>query len=197
MSYPAIYLASASPRRQELLRQLGVAFDVLVADIPESPAAGESARVYVQRLARAKAEAGAHLARERGLPPRPVLGADTEVVLDGEILGKPTDAAHGRAMLTRLAGRTHEVLTAIALVSDAGTQTALSETRVTMALMSDAEIDAYWRSGEPADKAGGYGIQGLAAAFIERIEGSYSGVVGLPLYEVARVLTALRAAPSM
>ena len=188
MSYHAIYLASASPRRQELLRQLGVAFEVLVTDVLETPAAGESARVYVQRLARTKAEAGARLARDRGLPPRPVLGADTEVVLDGEILGKPTDTAHGRAMLARLAGRTHEVLTAIALVSDAGTQTALSETRVTMARMSDAEIDAYWRSGEPADKAGGYGIQGLAAAFIERIEGSYSGVVGLPLYEVARLL---------
>ena len=188
MGYPAIYLASASPRRQELLRQLGVSFEVLVTDIPESPVVGESARVYVQRLARAKAEAGARLARERGLPARPVLGADTEVVLDGEILGKPTDAVHGRAMLTRLAGRTHEVLTAVALVADGAVRTALSESRVTLGPMSDIEIEEYWRSGEPADKAGGYGIQGLAAAFVERIEGSYSGVVGLPLYEVARLL---------
>ena len=189
--YPAIYLASASPRRQELLRQLGIAFDVVVTDVPETPAPDETARAYVQRLARTKAEAGARLARERGLPVRPVLGADTEVVIDGEILGKPTDATHGRAMLKRLAGRTHDVLTAVALVANGSVRTALSETRVTMARMTDAEIDAYWSSGEPADKAGGYAIQGRAAAFIERIEGSYSGVVGLPLYEVVRLLRAV------
>lgn len=190
--YPAIYLASASPRRQELLRQLGVAFDVVVTHVPETPAPGETARDYVQRLARTKAEAGARLARERGLPVRPVLGADTEVVIDGEILGKPTDATHGRAMLKRLAGRTHDVLTAVALVANGSAQTALSETRVTMARMTDAEIDAYWNSGEPVDKAGGYAIQGRAAAFIERIEGSYSGVVGLPLYEVVQLLRAVQ-----
>lgn len=189
--YPAIYLASASPRRQELLRQLGIAFDVVVTDVPETPTPGETARAYVQRLARTKAEAGARLVRERGLPVHPVLGADTEVVIDGEILGKPTDATHGRAMLKRLAGRTHDVLTAVALVANGSVRTALSETRVTMARMTDAEIDAYWSSGEPADKAGGYAIQGRAAAFIERIEGSYSGVVGLPLYEVVRLLRAV------
>lgn len=192
MQYPAIYLASASPRRQELLRQLGVAFDVVVTDVPETPAPGETARDYVQRLARTKAEAGARLARERGLPVRPVLGADTEVVIDGEILGKLTDATHGRAMLKRLAGRTHDVLTAVALVANGSVRTALSETRVTMARMTDAEIDSYWNSGEPADKAGGYAIQGRAAAFIERIEGSYSGVVGLPLYEVVQLLRAVQ-----
>lgn len=192
MQYPAIYLASASPRRQELLRQLGVAFDVVVTHVPETPAPGETARDYVQRLARTKAEAGARLARERGLPVRPVLGADTEVVIDGEILGKPTDATHGRAMLKRLAGRTHDVLTAVALVANGSVRTALSETRVTMARMTDAEIDSYWNSGEPADKAGGYAIQGRAAAFIERIEGSYSGVVGLPLYEVVQLLRAVQ-----
>lgn len=192
MDCPAIYLASASPRRQELLRQIGVAFDIIITDVPETPAAGESARAYVQRLARAKAEAGARIARERGLPVRPVLGADTEVVLDGAILGKPTDAAHGRAMLKCLAGRTHDVLTAVALVTDGEVRTVLSETRVTMARMSDADIDAYWRTGEPADKAGGYAIQGRAAAFIERLEGSYSGVVGLPLYEVVQLLRAVQ-----
>lgn len=197
MGYPAIYLASASPRRQELLRQLGVAFDVIVTDVPETPAADEAAHAYVQRLARAKAEAGARIMRERGLPARPVLGADTEVVLDGEILGKPMDAAHGRAMLKRLAGRTHDVLTAIALVVSGEVRTALSKTRVTMARMSDADLEGYRRTGEPADKAGGYAIQGRAAAFIERIDGSYSGVVGLPLYEVAQLLTALRADLSM
>jgi len=188
MRYPAIYLASASPRRQELLRQLGIAFDIVVTHVPEAPSIGETARAYVQRLARTKAEAGARLARERGLPVRPVLGADTEVVIDGEILGKPNDATHGRAMLKRLAGRTHDVLTAVALVNGDSVQTALSETRVTMARMTDAEIEAYWNSDEPADKAGGYAIQGRAAAFIERIEGSYSGVVGLPLYEVVQLL---------
>ena len=192
MQYPAIYLASGSPRRQELLRQLGIAFDVVVTHVPETPAPGETARDYVQRLARTKAEAGARLARERGLPVRPVLGADTEVVIDGEILGKPTDATHGRAMLKRLVGRTHDVLTAVALVANGSVRTALSETRVTMARMTDAEIDSYWNSGEPADKAGGYAIQGRAAAFIERIEGSYSGVVGLPLYEVVQLLRAVQ-----
>lgn len=188
MSYPPIYLASASPRRQELLRQLGIAFDVVVTNIPEVPVGGESARAYVLRLARAKAEAGIRLLRARQAPPRPVLGADTEVVLDGEVLGKPTNAAHGQAMLRRLAGRTHDVLSAIALVGDAGVQTAVSESHVTMASLTDADIEAYWRTGEPADKAGGYAIQGRAAAFIERIDGSYSGVVGLPLCELGRLL---------
>ena len=191
MNYPPIYLASASPRRQELLRQVGVAFEVIVTDIPETPAAGESARAYVLRLACAKAKAGAQLLRARHAPSRPILGADTEVVVDGEILGKPTDAAHGQAMLRRLAGRTHDVLSAIALVTDSGVHTALSESHVTMAPLTDADIEAYWHTGEPVDKAGGYAIQGWAAAFIERIDGSYSGVVGLPLYELGRLLARL------
>ena len=188
MDAPALYLASASPRRQELLRQLGITFEVVVTDIPETPAPNESARDYVQRLARAKAEAGGQRLRARGVVARPVLGADTVVVVDGEILGKPTDAAHGRAMLRRLAGRTHDVLTAIALVADDGVHTGLSESRVTLAHLTDADIDCYWRTGEPIDKAGGYAIQGRAAAFIARLDGSYSGVMGLPLYELAQLL---------
>lgn len=184
-----IYLASASPRRHELLRQLGVAFTVISPSVAEEPKPGESARDYVVRLARAKARQGARLLRERGAEPGPVLGADTEVVLDGAILGKPRDRAHGIAMLGRLSGRTHQVLTAISLLQQDEVHEALSESRVTLAPLSPAEIERYWSTGEPADKAGGYAVQGLAAAFITRIEGSYSGIVGLPLYELAQLLT--------
>lgn len=183
-----IYLASASPRRQALLRQLGVAFDVVTPQISEEPAPGEPPRAYVARLARAKAETGAALARAAGLPPRPVLGADTAVVLAGEILGKPRDRAHGLAMLRRLSGRTHEVLTGVCLLNQDETHEALVESRVAFAPLSRAQIERYWDTGEPADKAGGYAVQGRAAAFIERIEGSYSGVVGLPLFELAELL---------
>ncbi len=183
-----IYLASASPRRNELLRQLGVAFTVISPNVAEEPKPGEPARDYVVRLARAKARQGALLVRERGLPPGAVLAADTEVVLDGEILGKPRDRAHGLAMLDRLSGRTHEVLTAVCLVHQDEMHEALSESRVTFAPLSRAQIERYWDTGEPAGKAGGYAIQGRAAAFIARIEGSYSGIVGLPLFEAAQLL---------
>lgn len=187
-----IYLASASPRRQELLRQLGVPFEVIPANVAEAPRTGEAARDYVQRLARAKAARGAALVRGRGLPARPVLGADTEVVLAGEILGKPLDRPHGLALLRRLSGQTHQVLTAICLLHQDDVHEAISDSRVTFAGLSDAEIERYWATGEPADKAGGYAIQGLAAAFIERIEGSYSGIVGLPLYEFSQLLDRTR-----
>lgn len=183
-----IYLASASPRRQQLLRQLGVHFDVISSDVAEEPLALEPARGYVARLARAKARQGALFVRERGRPERPVLAADTEVVLDGEILGKPRDRAHGLALLGRLSGRTHEVLTAVCLLHQDEMHEALSESRVTFAALSSAEIEEYWASGEPLDKAGGYAIQGRAAAFAARIEGSYTGIVGLPLFEVAQLL---------
>jgi septum formation protein len=183
-----IYLASASPRRQELLRQIGVSFEVLPSQVEEQPRAGESAPDYVARAAHDKARAVARRVRERGLPPRPVLGADTEVVLDGEVLGKPHDAAHGQAMLARLAGRTHEVLSAVAVVDGDAELSALSRSRVTFAPLTAADIERYWASGEPRDKAGAYAAQGRAAAFIARIDGSYSGVVGLPLYELAQLL---------
>lgn len=183
-----IYLASGSPRRQELLRQLGIRFEVVTPDIIEKPRAGESAREHVVRLARAKARQGAALVQERGLPEHPVLGADTEVVLDGEILGKPADRAHGLAMLRRLSGRAHEVLTAISLLHHDAVHEALAESRVTFTALSEPEIERYWATGEPADKAGGYAVQGRAAAFIARVEGSYSGIVGLPLFELAQLL---------
>jgi len=183
-----IYLASASPRRRELLRQIGVEFDTLPTNIEERPRARESARDYVVRMATAKAQAaGLHVRRHR-LPPRPILAADTEVVIDSEILGKPADAAHARALLRRLAGRTHDVLTAVALLTETKLDTVLSESRVTFANLSDNDIERYWATGEPADKAGGYAIQGHAAVFVTRIHGSYTGIVGLPLYEVARLL---------
>lgn len=183
-----IYLASASPRRQELLRQLGISFEAIPANVTEAPGTGETAHDYVRRLARTKAARGAALMRERKLAERPVLGADTEVVLAGEILGKPVDRPHGLALLRRLSGQTHQVLTAICLLHQDEVYEAISESRVTFAALSDAEIERYWATGEPADKAGGYAIQGLAAAFIERVEGSYSGIVGLPLYEFSRLL---------
>lgn len=184
----SIYLASASPRRQELLRQIGVAFEVLPADLVELPKAGEAPRDYVRRLARDKARHVVELLKQRGLLPRPVLGADTEVVLDGEILGKPRDRLHGISMLQRLSGRTHEVLTAVSVIHDGVEHEALSESRVTFERLTAAEIARYWSSGEPEGKAGGYAVQGLAAAFITHVEGSYSGIVGLPLHEVARLL---------
>lgn len=183
-----IYLASASPRRRELLRQLGIAFEVMPSNLLEVRAPFESPEAYVVRVALDKARHVARLVCERGLPPRPVLGADTEVVCDGEILGKPRDRQHGFEMLRRLAGRSHEVLTGLALLHEEVEHTALSRSTVTFGPMSEAEIRRYWDSGEPQDKAGGYAIQGRAAAFIARIEGSYSGIMGLPLYELWQLL---------
>jgi septum formation protein len=183
-----IYLASASPRRQELLRQLGVEFEAIPSNILEVRQSGESPADYVSRVARDKAQFAATLMRERGLPVFPVLGADTEVVLDGEILGKPQDRVHGIALLNRLSGRTHEVLSAVCVVDQDSEHTALSISRVTFSRLTEAEIAQYWATGEPADKAGAYAVQGKAAAFIERLEGSYSGVMGLPLHELAEIL---------
>lgn len=183
-----ICLASASPRRQELLRQLGVAFEVVPSNVDEARAADETPEQYVVRVALDKARHVAAQLRAQGRPSRPVLGADTEVVLDGEVLGKPRDRAHGMVMLRSLQGRTHDVLTAIALVHEGVEHSALSRSRVTFAPMTDDDIARYWETGEPADKAGGYAVQGRGAAFIERLDGSYSGVMGLPLYELRQLL---------
>jgi septum formation protein len=182
---PVVYLASSSPRRRELLAQIGLGFRVLQVDIDETPRPGESPQAYVRRLALAKARAGRDAVERREV--RPVLGADTSVIVDGVMLGKPRDRAHGIEMLLRLSGRSHEVLTAVAL---AGMREAvrLSTSRVTFRTLGRAECEAYWDTGEPRDKAGGYAIQGHAAAFVSRLEGSYSGVVGLPLYETAQLL---------
>lgn len=183
-----IYLASRSPRRGELLGQLGVRFEVLPSDVDESVLAQESPEHYVLRLAREKAQVCVQRLQQQGLPLRPVLAADTTVCIDGVILGKPEDAVDAAAMLRRMADRWHVVHTAIALADENRVVVALSSTQVELAPLAEAEIAAYVASGEPYDKAGGYGIQGLAGAFVRRIEGSYSGVMGLPVYETTQLL---------
>ena len=187
-SATTIILASASPRRQELLRQVGIGFEVLAANIEETRRPDESPAEYVQRVAADKARRVAGLLAKRGLPPHPVLGADTEVVMEDEVLGKPRDRGHAAQLLRRLSGRTHTVLSALCLVLPTGEHRALSASRVRFAALSELEIQNYVASGEADDKAGGYAVQGRAAAFIERIEGSYSGIMGLPLFELTQLL---------
>lgn len=181
-----VYLASASPRRSELLRQIGVAFEVRAADIKEEQLPREAPEDYVLRLAATKA--GAVWAAIVGPDPRPVLAADTAVVLDGAVLGKPQDEAEAMQMLERLSGRSHRVLTAVALRTDDGVETRLSASEVRFRATTAAERLAYCSTGEPFDKAGGYGIQGYAAVFVEHLHGSYSAVMGLPLFETAALL---------
>ncbi len=187
MTAPYVYLASLSPRRRELLAQIGVPFRALEVATDEGVEPDEDPERYVMRVAIAKAAAG----RERaGSPDQavPVLAADTAVVLDGRILGKPADRDDARRMLLALAGRTHEVLTAVAVLAARGPHTALSRSRVTFRAIDAREAGAYWETGEPCDKAGGYAIQGAASVFVADLQGSYSGVVGLPLYETAGLL---------
>jgi len=183
-----IYLASASPRRQELLRQAGLTFEALPSNIIEERQAGESPVEYVQRVAADKAHFVVRLVAARGLPVHPVLGADTEVVVEDDILGKPRDRTHAASMLRRLSGDSHTVLTAIRLVTPAGEYNTLSVSRVTFAVLADDVMTRYLATGEADDKAGAYAIQGRAAGFIARLEGSYSGVMGLPLYELFEIL---------
>jgi septum formation protein len=187
-SMPLIYLASASPRRSQLLDQIGVPHRIQAVDIDESRLGAESPKEYVCRLAVAKAQAlWDRLPQSERLP---VLGSDTTVALGEEIFGKPHDRDAGLAMLLRLAGRTHQVFTAVALRStlSPGCDVRLSESAVTFGKLSDQDCAAYWDTGEPQDKAGGYAVQGRAAAFITHIAGSYSGVMGLPLAETAELL---------
>ena len=186
MSLDFIYLASESPRRRELLQQIGVPFRVLEAAVDESVLKGESCEAYVTRLAAAKVDAGWESNPE--VHRAPVLAADTAVVLDGRILGKPTDRPDGEGMLRQLSGRTHVVLTAVALRTAGGRRAKLSRSEVTFRALAEQEIRAYWESGEPSDKAGGYAIQGRAAVFISELRGSFSGVMGLPLFETAELL---------
>ncbi|MNC42307.1 Maf-like protein YhdE [compost metagenome] len=180
-----LYLASASPRRRELLLQIGVPHRRVDAPIDESVLPGETPAAYVERLARAKAAAGL---AALGLEDACVLGADTAVVLEGRILGKPLDRADGLAMLAALSGRTHEVLTAVAVADGDRCRAQVVSSRVHFRPIAAVEQQAYWNTGEPLDKAGGYAIQGLAAIFVDRLEGSYSAVVGLPLAETAALL---------
>ena len=192
----SIYLASRSPRRRELLRQIGVTFEIIPlreaprypADVDETPRAGEAPDAYVLRVAREKAQAAVDIMRVRRLAARPVLAADTTVVCDGAILGKPVDAAAAARMLELLAGRAHRVLTAVAVTVGDVIDTRSSESQVWFRALSAEEIRRYVATGEPTDKAGAYAVQGCAAAFIIRIEGSYSGIMGLPLAETADLL---------
>lgn len=190
----ALYLASQSPRRLELLRQIGFTPTVLPlrqaaprADVDETPLPGEKPRDYVLRLARLKAQAAGRAQAGRRLPPWPVVAADTCVVLDGDILGKPRDADEAAGWLRRYAGRSHTVLTAVAVLYAGRLEASVQRSTVRFAALSDAAVAWYLASGEPFDKAGGYGIQGRAAAFIEHLSGSYSGVMGLPLYETVQL----------
>jgi septum formation protein len=181
-----LHLASKSPRRRELLRMLGLDFGILDLDIPETPDPAEPAEDYVRRVAREKAGAG--LLRVIGQTDAVVLGADTEVVLDGRIYGKPADAADAAAMLRSLSGRTHVVISAVSLVSAGREAHAVSISEVEFAPMAVDEIAAYLATGEWDGKAGAYAIQGMAQAFVLRLSGSHSGVMGLPLHETARLL---------
>ena len=182
---PVVCLASVSPRLRELLAQIGVPHTVVAAHVDESLLAGESPREYVARLARLKATT----VRGRG-EALPVLAADTSVVLDGIVYGKPADRAEGLAMLEALAGRTHEVLTAVALANERGVALRVNSSSVRFRAIERAELEAYWETGEPRDKAGGYAIQGYGAVFVAGLSGSYSGVMGLPLDEAAELLRA-------
>jgi septum formation protein len=193
VTVPVVILASASPRRTQLLQQIGVPHRVVPAQIDERRVPGELIEDCVRRLARSKAlevqvaltaVAGAAAAVELA-----VLGADTAVVIDDELLGKPRDSADALSMLARLSGRWHEVLTAVALASAGGMHCSVSRSEVRFRVLSERECQRYWDSGEPVDKAGAYAIQGLGAVFVQELRGSYSGVVGLPLFETARLLS--------
>ena len=194
-----IYLASRSPRRRELLAQIDVRFHLLLfrdrpgeaVDVDESTFGGETAEAYVERMARTKAETGWRRMVQRNLPRAPVLSADTTVALDGKIFGKPADREDAAAMLSSLSGSSHEVLTAVALKSDDFLQSVVSRSEVKFKKLTPAEIAAYVESGECDDKAGAYAIQGRAARFVVELRGSYSGVMGLPLYETAQLLDKL------
>lgn len=183
-----IYLASTSPRRRELLQQIGVVFDQISAPVEEKIAASETPLDYVQRLALDKANAGLAEVQRLGLKLAPVLGADTLGILGNQLLEKPRDEKDAAVMLRSLSGQTHQVITALALTDGRRTETAISITHVNFRHLSDEEITAYWQTGEPRDKAGGYAIQGLGAVFVQSIQGSYSNVVGLPLEACCELL---------
>ncbi|MFA6921048.1 MAG: nucleoside triphosphate pyrophosphatase [Gallionella sp.] len=193
---PRIYLASQSPRRRELLKQIGISFEPLLLrtdprrkiDVDETPYSGESPEVYVQRVCMEKAQFGFDVLKFRHLQPQPVLAADTTVTLDGKIFGKPENAEQAANMLRELSGREHRVLTAVAVAMGNRIESLLSTSRVKFTPLSEERIKRYVQSNEYTDKAGGYAIQGIAGAFVEYLEGSYSGVMGLPLFETTQLL---------
>lgn len=182
------YLASRSPRRAQLLESIGLVFHVLAPDVVEAVYASETPEHTVERLSREKAAAGMFMLRRDGLSIHPVVAADTIVVAGDRVLGKPSCAEQAGDMLERLSGRTHRVLTAVALHDGGSVRIRTSESFVTMKTLASREIQRYWETGEPRDKAGGYAIQGIGSGFVARLEGSYSGVVGLPLFETREVL---------
>jgi len=184
----ALYLASTSPRRRELLRQIGVQHRTISVQVDESSHVDESPQDYVQRLSKGKAESGWLFAKENGLGPLPVLGSDTTVTLDGEILGKPANQEQCVSTLLALSGRTHQVMTAVSIRQADRVETVLSVTDVTFCELTEDDAVRYWGTGEPQDKAGGYGIQGYGGAFVKHIAGSYSGVVGLPIEKTVELL---------
>ena len=194
MRPPFVYLASQSPRRQQLLQQLGVRFEVLLPDASEDAEAleavrpGEGAEAYVRRVTRAKLSAARERLQRRGLPAAPLLSADTTVAMGRAILGKPVDAGEACAMLARLSGRWHRVLSGVAVTQGVRSALRLNVSRVRFAKLPRATIDAYVASGEPFGKAGAYAIQGALAGWVERIDGSHSGIMGLPLFETAQLL---------
>ena len=196
---PRLYLASRSPRRRELLAQIGVQFDTIVfrghpredKELDETPLAGEDARTYVERVARAKAEHSWNIVGWRKLFPQPVLTADTALEFEGVIIGKPLNSEDAQAILRRLSGKTHRVLTAVAVAFDGRIESRLSVSEVRFGELDDGEIRRYVASGEPMDKAGAYGLQGHAGLFVEQLVGSYTGVMGLPLYETGVLLRLL------
>ncbi len=198
ITHPRIYLASQSPRRRELLKQIGINFEMLllrsyprrIMDVDETPLAAEIPEDYVKRICAHKARAGWGALKFRSLPPFPVLVADTTVALDGNILGKPRDREDAYAMLSRLSGRQHQVLSAVAAAFEERMEIRLSMTNVTFAALDEERIRRYLLTNEWHDKAGAYGIQGYAGAFVQRLEGSYSGVMGLPLFETVELLRA-------
>jgi len=187
-SHVNLCLGSASPRRAELLRQIGVNFEVCIADIDETIHEHESPEEYVTRMAIEKAQRVWQMNRNTPYADLPVLAADTAVVLGQQVMGKPVNREQGLEMLTALSGRAHEVLTAVSMLVGDRQASRLSRSRVTFSALTEADISRYWETGEPSDKAGAYAIQGKAAVFIESLEGSYSGVMGLPLFEVGQLL---------
>ena len=190
MTFPVnqIYLASRSPRRRQLLKQVGISFEMRPVNIDEMMEKGETPADYVCRMARAKAEQGWLSLMQRKLPLRPLLAADTVVVLRGKIIGKPDSLAHGREMLSTLSGQTHKVLTAVAVISKDKIQESLSTTTIRFRDISQSEITSYLNGTESHDRAGSYAMQGRAAIFIIKISGSYSGALGLPIFETAQLL---------
>ena len=185
-TFAQLYLASTSPRRKELLQQIGVKFKILALSVDESVCSGESAETYVERVALKKARA---VKKILSMDNCIVLAADTAVVIEGKILGKPLDKDHALAMLQSLSGKTHKVITSLALIGDNETCSRTCITEVSFKTLKETECELYWHTGEPRDKAGAYGIQGKGAVFVESITGSYSNVVGLPLKETAELLS--------